>query len=208
VNLLCFSFNTIDALKGIDNSNTSNIKVHYSDVWSSSNIELVNKLKESAEMTSNIKYDWTFTTNYQGSIEKSANKEITTTTERINFGKLRRVDIPIVFYDEFVLFEDELADNGIAQCKIRVRVMPSYFLCLMRFFLRVDGVMFRVYDTRIYYEFPNNYFLREYRKKEEKYDIIAEMEKNHSVDSGISREDYAAELVPTIYEITEKIFIK
>lgn len=33
---------------------------------------------------------------------------------------LARQDIPIVFFDEVPLFEDELGDNGIAELVIRV----------------------------------------------------------------------------------------
>lgn len=33
---------------------------------------------------------------------------------------LARQDIPILFYDEIPLFEDELGDNGIAELVVRV----------------------------------------------------------------------------------------
>lgn len=32
------------------------------------------------------------------------------------------------------------------------RVMPTSFFLLMRFFLRVDGVLIRINDTRLYHE--------------------------------------------------------
>ena len=32
------------------------------------------------------------------------------------------------------------------------RVMPDYFLVLLRFYMRVDGVVIRVNDTRLFYE--------------------------------------------------------
>lgn len=32
------------------------------------------------------------------------------------------------------------------------RVMPTSFFLLLRFFLRVDGVMIRINDTRLYHE--------------------------------------------------------
>ncbi|CCF54514.1 hypothetical protein NDA11_001065 [Ustilago hordei] len=61
---------------------------------------------------------------------------------------------PILFYDDIVLYEDELADNGSSIVNVKVRVMPSGFLVLQRFFLRVDDVLFRVFDTRLYCAFP------------------------------------------------------
>lgn len=44
--------------------------------------------------------------------------------------------------------------------------MPSSFFILLRFFLRVDNVMLRVNDTRLYHEFNTNYVLREFTNKE------------------------------------------
>ena len=32
------------------------------------------------------------------------------------------------------------------------RVMPSCLFCLLRFYLRVDGTLIRVIDTRIYHQ--------------------------------------------------------
>ncbi|EST06113.1 TIP41-like protein [Kalmanozyma brasiliensis GHG001] len=60
---------------------------------------------------------------------------------------------PILFYDDVVLYEDELADNGSSIVSVKVRVMPSGFLVLQRFYLRVDDVVFRVFDTRLYCAF-------------------------------------------------------
>uniref|UniRef100_A0A0A9XID0 TIP41-like protein n=1 Tax=Lygus hesperus TaxID=30085 RepID=A0A0A9XID0_LYGHE len=44
----------------------------------------------------------------------------------------------ISLFDEIVLFEDELHDNGISSYSLRVRVTDDYFYILSRFFLRVD----------------------------------------------------------------------
>ncbi|CAO1635028.1 unnamed protein product [Parajaminaea phylloscopi] len=60
---------------------------------------------------------------------------------------------PILFYDDLVLFEDELGDNGSSMLGVKIRVMPSGFLILQRFFLRVDDVVFRLFDTRMYCAF-------------------------------------------------------
>lgn len=55
--------------------------------------------------------------------------------------------------------------------------MPSCFLVLQRFFLRVDDVLFRVNDTRLYHEFGNDYFVREYTSKEVHYNVIRQVKK-------------------------------
>lgn len=53
--------------------------------------------------------------------------------------------------------------------------MPSCFLVLQRFFLRVDDVLFRINDTRLYHEFGTDYFVREYTSKEVHYNTIRQV---------------------------------
>lgn len=50
--------------------------------------------------------------------------------------------------------------------------MPSCFLVLQRLFLRVDDVLFRINDTRIYHTFGTPYVIREYTSKEDHYRTI------------------------------------
>lgn len=67
----------------------------------------------------------------------------------IPMAELTRPD-PTLFYAEVPLFEDELHDNGSSALVVRIRVMPTCTFILSRFTLRVDGVLFRTFDTRIY----------------------------------------------------------
>ena len=46
--------------------------------------------------------------------------------------------------------------------------MASGFLVLQRFFLRVDGVLVRINDTRLYHAAQTDYLLREYSSREAK----------------------------------------
>lgn len=46
------------------------------------------------------------------------------------------------------------------------RVMPSSYFILLRYFLRVDNVLVRINDTRIFHDFTTNYILREFTNKE------------------------------------------
>lgn len=50
--------------------------------------------------------------------------------------------------------------------------MPSGFYILQRFFLRVDEVLFRMNDTRVYHEFGTDYLQLEYSSREEHYNKI------------------------------------
>jgi type 2A phosphatase activator TIP41 len=113
-------------------------------------------------------FDWTFTTRYSGTLH---NFDVQETTERIDLEKLCRKE-RILFYKDLTLFEDELHDNGVAVCNVKLRVMPSSFYVLLRFFLRVDGVLVRMNDTRIYHEFETDYLLREFTSREARLDEI------------------------------------
>jgi len=199
-----FNMNTLDALMMVS-SIAPDFKVRDSENWSLSNEGLVKQLEEENELTKKINYDWTYTTEYKGTL--IGNNGIEETNDKINIELLKRDTVPL-YYQELILFEDELADNGIAQCKIRVRVMQSCFLVLMRFFLRVDGVLFRIYDTRIFHEFGDfNYVIREFRKKEGEYLVIDELIKNNEHFGVLSNEDIASEITPTISTKLEKIYL-
>ncbi|XP_046583313.1 LOW QUALITY PROTEIN: TIP41-like protein [Haliotis rubra] len=79
-------------------------------------------------------------------------------SERIDLEKLKLRE-KIMFYDDVLLFEDELSDNGSSILSVKIRVMPSSFFILLRFFMRVDNVMIRINDTRIYHQGGQNYIL-------------------------------------------------
>lgn len=91
--------------------------------------------------------------------------------------KLRRPD-PILFFDEVDLYEDELGDNGMSLLSIKVRVMPTRLLLLSRFFLRLDDVIFRVRDTRVYVEFETGEVMRDYCVMEGAYAKLKEVRKS------------------------------
>ncbi|KAI8362800.1 TIP41-like family-domain-containing protein [Blakeslea trispora] len=165
-NQLEIQFNAYDALALIDTSSDSSekIKVAYAEEW---------KQKSSANHT-DIKdvvkpYDWTYSTAYRGTSDNAFEQHLS--ESMVNIEKLKQQE-PILFYDENILYEDELADNGTAMLTVRLRVMPSCFLVLQRFFLRVDDVLFRVNETRLYHEFGQDYFVREFTSKEVHYHQI------------------------------------
>lgn len=118
-----------------------------------------------------LDYDYTFTTPYCGSETTETNSEKDDgdmsdggcnlhwedTEEKIDVVALASKE-PILFYDEVVLYEDELADNGVSLLTVKVRVMPSSWFLLLRFWLRVDGVLMRLRDTRMHCVFSENSF--------------------------------------------------
>eukprot|EP00270_Netrium_digitus_P012633 TRINITY_DN4130_c0_g1_i1.p1 TRINITY_DN4130_c0_g1~~TRINITY_DN4130_c0_g1_i1.p1 ORF type:complete len:373 (+),score=100.00 TRINITY_DN4130_c0_g1_i1:54-1121(+) len=73
----------------------------------------------------------------------------------IDWNLLRQQE-DILFFSEVVLFEDELADNGISILSVKVRVMRTCWFLLLRFWLRVDGALMRLRDTRVYHPLSDN----------------------------------------------------
>jgi type 2A phosphatase activator TIP41 len=50
--------------------------------------------------------------------------------------------------------------------------MPQRLLLLSRLFLRLDNVLLRIRDTRIYVEFATGEVIREYIEKEDRYEEV------------------------------------
>jgi type 2A phosphatase activator TIP41 len=97
----------------------------------------------------------------------------TITTEPIPIELLKRPD-PILHYEEVVLYESELDDNGISVYSIKLRVMPERMLVLARNFMRLDNVLYRIRDTRVYVDFPKQQVIRDYTALEEDFGKVKE----------------------------------
>ncbi|XP_031625218.1 TIP41-like protein [Contarinia nasturtii] len=154
-------FNPLDALARVKNGKSS-IRVACADEWKSSR-------DDAANMQEIKPFDWSFTTDYQGTYNDKIRCE--DTDAKLNIFKLMQKE-RILFYHDLSLFEDELHDHGIAACSVKIRVMPSGFFILLSYFLRVDGVLIRMNGTRFHYEIGNNYILKEYTSREAKFESI------------------------------------
>ncbi|TWW74317.1 TIP41-like protein [Takifugu flavidus] len=161
-------FNAIDALK-IVNKMEHAVKVACAQEWQESRMDS----EHSKEVLK--PYDWTYTTDYRGTlIGEDMQIQVTKTTERIDLEKLKARE-QIMFFDEVLLFEDELHDHGVSMLSVKIRVMPTSFFLLLRFFLRVDRVLIRINDTRLYHEASRagkNYMLREFSTRESKIEEL------------------------------------
>lgn len=118
-------------------------------------------------------FDWSYSTDYKGTLRPNA-RPFEETAKSIPVELLKRPD-PILFFDEVVLYEDELADNGIAMLSCKIRVMPGRLLLLSRFFMRLDNVLIRLRDTRVYVDFETREVIREYQSKECEYEKVREV---------------------------------
>ncbi|KAJ4716200.1 TIP41-like protein [Melia azedarach] len=170
-------FNAFDALGGWKQEGLPPVEVPAAAKW---------KFRSKPFQQVILDYDYTFTTPYCGSetIEMDMEKhECGKSTslywedceEKIDMVALTSKE-PILFYDEVVLYEDELADNGVSLLTVKVRVMPSCWFLLLRFWLRVDGVLMRLRDTRMHCVFSdsaNPVILRESCWKEATFQSLA-----------------------------------
>ncbi|PIC40095.1 hypothetical protein B9Z55_011562 [Caenorhabditis nigoni] len=96
--------------------------------------------------------------------------------------RLKRRDA-IVFSSNVILFEDELADDGISQLSARCRVMrEGYFFVLLRFYMRVDGVLLRYCDTRIVGDDNSGRVIREWQLREAKYENLRHVDPEALLD--------------------------
>ena len=118
-------------------------------------------------------FDWSYTTDYKGTVEPDG-QEFDASESPIPLELLKRPD-PILFFDELVLYEDEMADNGITMLSCKIRVMPARLLLLMRFFMRLDNVLFRIRDTRVFVEFGTGEVIREYTAREDEYETVRQV---------------------------------
>ncbi|THC91677.1 hypothetical protein EYZ11_008872 [Aspergillus tanneri] len=143
------TFNAFDALDRVDKTGSSMLKVAHSKEWQKSS------------------------TDYPGTL-LAGSPPFEKTNKPIPVELLKRPD-PILFFDDVVLYEDELADNGITTLSCKIRVMPNRLLLLLRFFMRLDNVLFRLRDTRVYIDFERLEVIREHQSKECDYETVRQV---------------------------------
>lgn len=128
-------------------------------------------------------FDWSYSTDYKGSLLADS-PSFSPSQIPIPVELLKRPD-PILFFDEIMLYEDEMADNGITLLSCKIRVMPQRMLLLCRFFMRLDNVLLRIRDTRLYIDFVTGEVIREYQAKEEKYETVRQVSRHKSTRPGM-----------------------
>ncbi|GET88831.1 hypothetical protein, conserved [Leishmania tarentolae] len=71
----------------------------------------------------------------------------------INWEILKDTGLPILFYGEFDMMEDDLHDHGMVTSSVKYRVMSSAFFVLFRHFVRVDSHEIWMREVRVFHEF-------------------------------------------------------
>jgi type 2A phosphatase activator TIP41 len=158
-------FCALDALASCAKEST--VQVHVAREWKRG------KVADVAAVDLNM--DWTFTPiRYTGvslnndSTQEEKQKEMKVTeapVEALDLTLLTRPD-PILFYAEVDMYASDLDDHGACWLKTRVRVMPSCWLILCRYFLRVDSVCMRVCDVRLFGRHGESRIYRDYQIRE------------------------------------------
>lgn len=190
-------FNAYDALDAVDKTDKNMLQVAYARSWSASREQTSAGIKEVVKP-----YDWSYSTTYKGSTPgthtsaaaaapPSSSPEANATAQQvpqlalvgphpddetrpaasIPIELLKRRD-PILFFDDVVLYESELDDNGISMLSVKIRVHEKRMLLLCRLFMRLDNVIARIRDTRIYVDFETEEVIREYTMKEDSYEEL------------------------------------
>ncbi|KAF2864410.1 TIP41-domain-containing protein [Piedraia hortae CBS 480.64] len=195
-------FNARDALDRVSKTDKGMLQVAVAEEWKK-------ERSHKDEVRTVVKpFDWSYSTDYKGTTisgqAKGSWMPSNQTEHPIRIDLLSRPD-PILFFDTVDLYEDELADNGIALFSIKVRVMPERLLLLSRFFLRLDGVVVRIRDTRVYIELGSKTVVREYTAKEEKYKALRDKlgGSTDNVTSILRDGNRLAPLLPTVEQTTD-----
>ncbi|KAI0909838.1 TIP41-like family-domain-containing protein [Ustulina deusta] len=131
------------------------------------------------------------------------------TADPIPIELLKRRD-PIRFFDDVMLYESELDDNGISVLSAKLRVHDERMLLLCRLYMRLDNVLCRVRDTRIYVDFASEVVTREYTVKEASFNDV----KQKLLISGLRPDGITialrdanriAEILPTVSQTLESV---
>ncbi|KXL46765.1 hypothetical protein M433DRAFT_153429 [Acidomyces richmondensis BFW] len=195
-------FNAKDALDRVSKTEEGMLQVAVAEAWKK-------ERSHQEEVKQVVKpFDWSYSTDYRGTTHTgTVNKTWEETTQDkhpIRTDLLSRPD-PILFFDAVDLYEDELADNGIGLLNVKVRVMPERLLLLSRFFLRLDGVIVRLRDTRVYIENASKEVIRQYTAKEEAYEVVWKklQDTRESVPEILRDANRLAPLLRTVEDRTE-----
>ncbi|KAF4319128.1 hypothetical protein BBO99_00006124 [Phytophthora kernoviae] len=183
---VCYNFLAVEALKGAHFPPPSSDQAE--DIVANQQLKVAiakhNTNKEEVKEL-DITYDWTYSTDYKGSLQhvirsesipptfSKSEEEVKTeiTTQRIDIEKLKERE-PILWFEDVGLYEDELHDHGTSAMSVKVRVMPSGFYVLSRYWMRLDHVVVRLHETRIHHLFGSDHFLREYTRKEQQFETL------------------------------------
>ncbi|KAH9593439.1 TIP41-like protein [Trypanosoma melophagium] len=117
-------------------------------------IPVAESWKNSPYATFDPGVDWAWRNNYFGvDPHRCTLRPLEPNMPGINWDLLRDQTVPILFFHQFDMMEDDLHDHGVVRGSVRVRAMPVAFFLLHRHFIRVDGHRVWMRDVRVFHEY-------------------------------------------------------
>ena len=213
----CYEFNPLQMLS-LTNNNVRQKLLKEKEIY-----YIPTQAKSQYSKTDDTKneMDWSFSSPYMGHITSINNCIMNKYYPKINETKKFRTEkcnmtFPeikvenVLNYNQVQFFEDELGDIGLSEGKIGFGVMDQCFLGLMRCYLRVDNMLVRNIDTKIYHKFGEKYFIRNFSVKEKTYDELKNNGFHLSNQWNLSptqSEAVAPFLGNPVFEITDLIYL-
>nr|CCC90423.1 unnamed protein product [Trypanosoma congolense IL3000] len=110
--------------------------------------------KETPYAVFDARVDWAWRNNFFGLNEAAcALRPLEPTMPGFNWDLLRDQTLPILFFHNFDMLEDDLHDHGVVRSSVRIRAMPTAFFILLRHFIRVDHYRIWIRDVRIFHQY-------------------------------------------------------
>ena len=213
----CYEFNPLQMLS-LTNNNVRQKLLKEKEIY-----YIPTQAKSQYSKTDDTKneMDWSFSSPYMGHITSVNNCIMNKYYPKINETKKFRTEksnmiFPeikvenVLNYNQVQFFEDELGDIGLSEGKIGFGVMDQCFLGLMRCYLRVDNMLVRNIDTKIYHKFGEKYIVRNFSVKEKTYDELKNNGFHLSNQWNLSptqSEAVAPFLGNPVFEITDLIYL-
>ncbi|KAI1345912.1 TIP41-like family-domain-containing protein [Xylaria sp. FL0043] len=233
-------FNARDALDAVDKTGANMLQVAYAGEWSASREQTSAGIREVVrpfDWSYSTTYKGTVvvegtsgrgavggvgdtatendnsnsSSNGDGSVSGGSGRSLqfTPTNEPIPIELLKRRD-PIRFFDDVMLYESELDDNGISVLSVKLRVHDERMLLLCRLYMRLDNVVCRVRDTRIYVDFGSEVVTREYTVKEARFDDVKQKLlmsglRPDAITVALRDANRIADVLPTVSQTLESV---
>ena len=213
----CYEFNPLQMLS-LTNNNVRQKLLKEKEIY-----YIPTQAKSQYSKTDDTKneMDWSFSSPYMGHITSinscimnkyypkiNETKKFRTEKSNITFPEIKVENV--LNYNQVQFFEDELGDIGLSEGKIGFGVMDQCFLGLMRCYLRVDNMLVRNIDTKIYHKFGEKYIIRNFSVKEKTYDELKNNGFHLSNQWNLSptqSEAVAPFLGNPVFEITDLIYL-
>ncbi|EME32178.1 TIP41-like family protein [Galdieria sulphuraria] len=122
-----FYFSAFDGLQTVSHESPS-LRVKPAVFWED---------KQSTLDSPHANYDWTYSTNYGGTwLMQGEETALSASQSLLDWSLLRREDIPLLFFKELPLYEDELDDQGVSSLSVRLVGFTTFHYIVLNWLFR------------------------------------------------------------------------